>query len=75
MDFTRDYISQNYEQKVRFYKCKLKKCIYASKTSCYVIKIISNNWLAHDYLHMRQIIKYQYLKEKTNIDLQYAGNW
>jgi DinB superfamily len=35
------------------------------------------NWLAHDYLHIRQIIRYQYfyLKEKTNLDLQYAGNW
>ncbi|MDJ0645374.1 MAG: DinB family protein [Flavobacteriaceae bacterium] len=35
------------------------------------------NWLAHDYLHMRQINRYNYLflKENTTIDLQYAGNW
>lgn len=35
------------------------------------------NWLAHDYLHIRQIIRYQYqyLKEQTAIDLNYAGTW
>ncbi len=35
------------------------------------------NWLAHDYLHIRQINRYNYLflKENTTIDLQYAGNW
>jgi len=35
------------------------------------------NWLAHDYLHMRQILnlKFQYLKTLTNEDLTYAGNW
>lgn len=35
------------------------------------------NWLAHDYLHIRQILRYQYLflKEKTTLDLQYAGTW
>jgi hypothetical protein len=35
------------------------------------------NWLAHDYLHIRQIIRlrYDYLKEKSGIPLDYAGNW
>jgi len=35
------------------------------------------NWLAHDVLHFRQIIKlqYQYLKNSTEIDLIYAGSW
>ncbi|NNC69863.1 MAG: DinB family protein [Flavobacteriaceae bacterium] len=35
------------------------------------------NWLAHDYLHLRQILRYQYLFliEKTNMNLQYAGTW
>ena len=35
------------------------------------------NWLAHDYLHIRQINRYQYLflKESSDIDLSYAGNW
>ena len=35
------------------------------------------NWLAHDYLHIRQINRYHflYLKEKSGIDLSYAGDW
>lgn len=35
------------------------------------------NWLAHDYLHIRQItkLKYDYLKFISGDDLQYAGNW
>ena len=33
------------------------------------------NWLSHDYLHMRQIIKlkYDYIKNLTGEDLGYAG--
>lgn len=36
-----------------------------------------SNWLAHDYLHFRQIIytKYCYLKHISDIDLIYAGKW
>lgn len=35
------------------------------------------NWLAHDYLHIRQIIrlKFDYLKEISGESLNYAGNW
>ena len=35
------------------------------------------NWLAHDYLHIRQIIrlKYQYLKETSGVRIDYAGDW
>ncbi len=35
------------------------------------------NWLAHDYLHIRQItrLKYDYLKTISGENLQYAGNW
>jgi len=35
------------------------------------------NWLAHDYLHIRQIIrlKFDYLHDKSGISLDYAGNW
>ena len=40
-------------------------------------KLFLTNWLAHDYLHIRQIIRYQYfyLEEKTGVDLNYAGKW
>ncbi|WP_187388285.1 DinB family protein [Seonamhaeicola marinus] len=36
-----------------------------------------NNWLAHDYLHLRQINRYHYLYFKANSDtsIDYAGNW
>ena len=36
-----------------------------------------SNWLAHDYLHIRQAtkLKYGYLQELTSNDLSYAGNW
>lgn len=36
-----------------------------------------SNWLAHDYLHMRQIIKlkFDYLKEVSGEKLNYAGEW
>lgn len=35
------------------------------------------NWLAHDYLHIRQIValKYTFLKNNTGADLRYAGDW
>ncbi len=34
-----------------------------------------NNWLAHDYLHLRQItkLKFDYLKHKSGSNLNYAG--
>ncbi|NKI33409.1 DinB family protein [Croceivirga thetidis] len=36
-----------------------------------------HNWLAHDYLHIRQLnaLKYKFLKEHSDEDLSYAGNW
>ena len=40
-------------------------------------KLILANWLAHDYLHIRQItkLKYDYLKKLSNENLSYAGEW
>lgn len=39
--------------------------------------MIFANWLAHDYLHIRQIIrlKYDYLKSLSGENLSYAGDW
>ena len=36
-----------------------------------------SSWLAHDYLHFRQIValKYNYLKFLTGESLEYAGRW
>ncbi len=40
-------------------------------------KMFLVNWVAHDYLHIRQIVKlkYDYLKELSHQNLQYAGEW
>ena len=39
--------------------------------------LILKNWLAHDLLHLRQIIRnrYQYLNSLTEQSMEYAGNW
>ena len=36
-----------------------------------------SNWLAHDYLHIRQItrLKYNFLKSISGESLEYAGKW
>ena len=35
------------------------------------------NWLAHDYLHIRQInrLKYEFYSRLSDTDLSYAGKW
>ena len=40
-------------------------------------KLFFTNWLAHDYLHFRQItrLKYDYLRQTTGESLAYAGTW
>jgi len=40
-------------------------------------KMFLANWLAHDYLHIRQIIKlkFNYLNQFSEESLIYAGNW
>ncbi|MDB4728314.1 DinB family protein [Saprospiraceae bacterium] len=40
-------------------------------------KMYLSNWLAHDFLHIRQItrLKYDYLMSISEESLDYAGNW
>ncbi len=40
-------------------------------------KLFLSNWLAHDYLHIRQIVKvkFDYLIFISSEDLNYAGEW
>ncbi len=40
-------------------------------------ELFLRNWLAHDYLHIRQILRYKFelLKSSSKIDLNYAGDW
>jgi hypothetical protein len=35
------------------------------------------NWLAHDYIHIRQLnrLTFEYLQHQSGIDLSYAGNF
>jgi DinB superfamily len=40
-------------------------------------KLFFENWLAHDYLHIRQIValKYAYLQAIADVPMDYAGAW
>ncbi|MCW5520553.1 DinB family protein [Aureitalea sp. L0-47] len=40
-------------------------------------ELFLTNWLAHDYIHIRQIlkVKFAYLQQSTNEPLSYAGSW
>ena len=39
--------------------------------------MLLHNWLAHDYLHIRQIVRYHFMFLQSNADvsLEYAGVW
>lgn len=47
------------------------------KVGLITAKMFLVNWLAHDYLHIRQIVKlkFDYLASTTNERLDYAGTW
>jgi hypothetical protein len=40
-------------------------------------KMVLSNWLAYDYLHLRQItkLKYDFLKYLAGENLEYEDNW
>jgi hypothetical protein len=48
-----------------------------SKLGRLTAKHFLTNWLAHDYLHIKQILrlKYDYLKYQSGENLDYAGIW
>lgn len=88
----RKYTEQNYEDKINEFMAERKKSIQwlnslnsnnwdnvykHPKLGNLSAKMIFSNWLAHDYLHIRQILKlkYDYLKFISDEDLSYAGNW
>jgi hypothetical protein len=89
---SRDYINQNYEEVLEKFLQERKKSIEwlnslkgPSWKNEYVhpsfgpmsAEFFLANWLAHDYLHFRQInvLKYKYLLFKTGVNLGYAGDW
>lgn len=88
----RDYILKNYDNKLEAFlsersasvkwlrsltNVNWEQGIVHLKLGKLSAKLFLTNWLVHDYLHIRQIIKYQYnyLKEQIGVDLNYAGNW
>lgn len=87
-----DYINQNFRLKVKAFKKERKESLRYLRSlenpqwSNYyehptLGKLNGNhflsNWLAHDYLHIRQIThrKYQYLQQISTNDCSYAGQW
>lgn len=47
------------------------------KFGTFTAEMFLDNWLAHDYLHIRQITatKYAYLKSHSTQRMDYAGEW
>ena len=87
------YIEQNFETKLNDFLAERKDSILQLRRlenpewhNGYVHKYagkmtalgLLNNWLAHDYLHLRQItkVKYEYLKSTSqDFNFEYAGKW
>lgn len=87
-----DYMGQNFEEKLQGWKKErehsldwLKSLVDPDLTKTYLhpklgpmsAKFMLSNWLAHDYLHLRQILKlkYAYLERMKGTPLFYAGDW
>jgi len=87
-----DYISQDFRLKAKEFKAERKSSLAYLKSlknpqwdNYYEHPTLGkldghhflSNWLAHDYLHMRQITqrKYQYLQHLSGNDCSYAGVW
>ena len=76
----KDFLSER-EQSVKWLQSlknpKWENAYNHPKLGKMTAKLILTNWLAHDYLHIRQItkLKYDHLKSKSDADLSYAGNW
>lgn len=89
---SKNYIQQDYDKKLNDFLLEREKSIRwlqalknpkwdnayeHRKFGKMTAGMLLSNWLAHDYLHIRQItkIKYDHLKELTKEDLSYAGSW
>ena len=88
----RKYLEQDYNSKVKNLLNEREKSIHKlqqlnnpkwdntyqhPKLGPMSAKLFLSNWLAHDYLHMRQILnlKFEYLKYHSGENLKYAGEW
>lgn len=88
----RHYAQQDFEKKIQEFVIERDRSVAwlnslkAPKWDNYFVhpkvgpvsaQLILENWLAHDLLHIRQIlkIKYEYLKTNISNPLDYAGEW
>lgn len=90
---SRHYMDQDYDQTVSNFLAERKQSVewllslkspawknahHHHKFGPLSAEMFLANWLAHDYLHIRQILKlrYHYLKHTaTEVKLKYAGEW
>lgn len=88
----RKYAEQDYEEKLALFLMERDKSVKYLKslgpvnlTQGYNYKnfghvngsFFLSNWLAHDYLHIKQItrLKYDYTKHLSGLSIDYAGRW
>ncbi|GAB1856807.1 DinB family protein [Flavobacteriaceae bacterium MHTCC 0001] len=90
---SRGYISKNYNDtllqflnereasitwlKEQQYHAKWSNALHHPELEVLSAELFLRNWLVHDYLHLRQILRYKFalLQQSSTIDLSYAGNW
>ncbi len=88
----RKYLEQDYAEKLRDFIIERERSVEWLKSlenpnwenthqhpnlGAMPAKLFLNNWLAHDYIHIRQIIKvrYAFLEKYSDEKLNYAGDW
>jgi hypothetical protein len=88
----RKYMEQDYEERLKAFVDERRKSIrwilsersakwhhafQHEKRGAIAAGYYLTNWVAHDLLHLRQIIKIKYLywKQTSDVDLDYAGAW
>ena len=88
----RNYIEQNYNQVLNKFINEREQSItwlnalknpkwgnyyVHPKKGNLTAKFFLTNWLAHDYLHIRQItkLKFDYLEHQSDANIAYAGTW
>jgi hypothetical protein len=88
----RKYLQQDYQEKLKGFLEERKNSIawlqslsnppwynayMHPKFGAMTAKMFLTNWVAHDYLHFRQItkLKYDYLAQISGETLDYAGAW
>ena len=88
----RKYLEQSFDEKMSEFIMERKSSVtwlrslkdvswnniyHHPKLGAMTANMVLANWLAHDYLHIRQIagLKHGYLAGISGQDLSYAGNW